>query len=84
MKKTSNVSKKRYILLQKLRSNSYYFGCSQGTTCTKYCLYQILSQANTELIQANTELVRRAITEFNWDRAFNMLMRKFLSSPTLY
>ena len=36
MEQPSNVLKKLYILFQKERSNSYYFGCSQS-----YYFYQI-------------------------------------------
>ena len=36
MKQPSNVSKKQQLLLQKVRSNIYYFGFSQS-----YYLYQI-------------------------------------------
>ena len=36
MKQSSSVSKKQEILLQKVRSNSYYFGRSQS-----YYLYEI-------------------------------------------
>ena len=48
MKQPSNVSKKEYILLQKVRSNSYYFGCSQG-----YYLFKVTT--NTYLFISSSK-----------------------------
>ena len=51
MKQPSSVAKKKYILLQKVRSNSYYVAV-KVTTCTKYIFIYIKFQKESKMTQA--------------------------------